>query len=514
MDISKLLGISIFIGSLALFSACSDSGSFTNGNESGENGSNESTNGSGGNENGSSGSTNGSDGAENGSSGSTNGSSGSENGSSGSTNGSNGTENGSSGENLNVTPTYMIGPSHAYRQFSDLPTLIPGDVVGVEGGATYEPVAFYDQHGTEESPITIIGVTSTGQSRPVISGGVNTVILASDHYVFQGLEVTEGSFRCIFHVAHNITIRDSVIHDCPAHGILGADEGSGSLLLEYSEIYNAGNGGYEHPIYMTTDQEQHPGSVFRMQFNYVHDAWGGNSIKSRAERNEIYYNWIEGSDIHEIELIGPDRDSVSIGESAYVENSDVVGNVFVKTNGGWVARFGGDKETGQTNGRYRFNHNTIILSPGSNNGVFRLFLGIESFEAHNNVIHKTGSGSSQVLRDVETNWVDGVRRVAGSNNFIFNGASLYDIPEEWTGNIDGSDPVMESISDNNLVPAVGSPLINTANSSPTPYPDYHFPNPEEFPRFHPPARNKLSPGTAEARVQVGDALDVGAYEAN
>ncbi len=49
-----------------------------------------------------------------------------------------------------------------------------------------------------------------------------------------------------------------------------------------------------HQIYMATDESAHPGSVFRMQFCYMHDGAGGNNVKSRSERNEIYYNWIEG----------------------------------------------------------------------------------------------------------------------------------------------------------------------------------------------------------------------------
>jgi hypothetical protein len=32
-----------------------------------------------------------------------------------------------------------------------------------------------------------------------------------------------------------------------------------------------------------------------MRFNHVHDQNGGNAVKSRAERNEIHYNWIEGA---------------------------------------------------------------------------------------------------------------------------------------------------------------------------------------------------------------------------
>lgn len=78
--------------------------------------------------------------------------------------------------------------------------------------------------------------------------------------MFEGFEVsgmgdsTTGTFRCIYHHAHDIVIRDSVIHDCPRHGILGADNDSGSLLVEYTEVRNAGSNGGNHAIYMATDE--------------------------------------------------------------------------------------------------------------------------------------------------------------------------------------------------------------------------------------------------------------------
>lgn len=408
-----------------------------------------------------------------------------------------------------LEPTYSIGPSRTYQQFSDLPTLGPGDVVAVDGGYTYQAVSF-SANGSESSPIQVIGVRSQSGDRPVISGGVNTVEFGGDHYVFDGFEVTGGSSRCVFHRADDITVRDAVIHDCPGHGVLGADEGSGSLLLEYCEVYNAGQGIYEHQIYMTTDQIAHPGSTFRMQFCYIHDANGGNSVKSRAERNEIYYNWIEGSAYHELELIGPDPGGTSIAESAYIENSDVVGNVLLKSAGGWIARFGGDG-TGQTNGRYRFSHNTVILAPESS-GVFRLFTGIASVEAHNNVFYQTGSGSAQILRDAEADWVGGVRRVAGSNNFLVSGTGFSRIPDEWINSVQDSESPFQSLGTSNLQPASGSVLIDAANSSPSSYPGYSFPSPEEAPRYHPPAGSFLTVDTAEPRVVQGSGIDIGAVE--
>src|SRR5262249_21397512 len=139
------------------------------------------------------------------------------------------------------------------------------------------------------TPITIRGVQAAG-NRPRLSGGTNTMEVAGDHYVVEGFDLTAGSFRCFYHHADDVVLRDSVVHDCPAHGILGADQDSGSLLLEYVEVHHCGAGTSQHQIYMATDEVNHPGSVFRMQFCYVHDATGGNSVKSRAERNEIYFN--------------------------------------------------------------------------------------------------------------------------------------------------------------------------------------------------------------------------------
>jgi hypothetical protein len=257
--------------------------------------------------------------------------------------------------------TYEVGPGKPYADLQAVASqLRPGDVVHVYARPTpYPGDLVLRQDGTPTAPITIVGVRANGQ-RPVLSGGINTIEFQGNHYVFAGFEITQRKLPCVFHHAHAITIRDTVVHDCPGHGILGADSDAGSLTLEYSEVYRTGSGSRRHGIYMATDETVYPGAVFRMQHCYVHDMNGGHAVKSRAERNEIYYNWIEGAYYRELELIGPDGQAPSRAR----EDSDVVGNVLVHRGTTSTVRIGGDG-TGDTSGRYRFAWNTFIHTAGA-----------------------------------------------------------------------------------------------------------------------------------------------------
>jgi hypothetical protein len=403
-----------------------------------------------------------------------------------------------------LAATYQVGPGKPYANLGAVAGLLaPGDVVEVDGDATYPGGVVFDNPGTAAQKITIKGIRINGK-RPVISGGTNTIEAAGDHYVFEGLDLTGGSFRCFYHHAHDIVLRDAVIHDCVAHGLLGADADSGSLLLEYTEVHHTGNGTQQHQIYMATDETAHPGSVFRMQHCYIHDANGGNSVKSRAERNEIYYNWVEGAQYHELELIGPDGQDPALAR----EDSDVVGNVLVKTQTTYVTRFGGDG-TGETHGRYRFVNNTVLTLPGGS-AVFRLFDGIESVEMHNNVFAVIGNGTVNLVRQVEADWSTGNALVAGSNNWVLAGAM--NIPPAWTGTISGADPGFVNLAAFDVFPSDQSPLVDMGNGQLSGPPGYVFPAPLDAPAFHPPLKSVGLPGSAEARPSI-NAIDIGAYEA-
>ncbi len=415
--------------------------------------------------------------------------------------------------------TYRVGPTQTYHTLQEVAALLnPGDSVLVDGDTTYPGGVVFTEAGTPAAPIVIKGVRINSR-RPIISGGTNTVHFESpwpcttgaDHYRFEGFEITGGSSRGIFHQADDLVIRDVLVRNCPAHGILGADQGSGSCLMEFVEVRDCGSGSSQHQVYMATDEVNRPGSIFRMQFCYLHDARGGNNVKSRAERNEIYYNWIEGGFYHELELIGPDPGGAPPGWTPRLkrEDSDIVGNVLRKHGTVYsndsnfaVIRIGGDG-TGESHGRYRFVNNTIICGTGA---VFRCFDSLESVEMHNNVLYRPNGGIN-LMRTVEANWTQDSAIVTGSNNWVYQGA--VNIPIHWSGTILGTDPGFHNYPAPDYHPDAGSPLIDAANTEPQSPEGFPFPAPLFPPVYHPPSRTV--PLMAEIRP-VDVLLDIGAYE--
>jgi hypothetical protein len=274
---------------------------------------------------------------------------------------------------------------------------------------------------------------------------------------------------------------------------------------------------------MATDEVAYPGAVFRLQYSYLNDSQfsdsvaGGNLVKSRAERNEIYYNWLENGYFHELELIGPDPDGADPNwtEGLAREDSDVVGNVVVHSAAfGSVFRFGGDA-TGQSQGRYRVVNNTIVRlnANGDTPTIFRLFDGIESLEFHNNVIWRDGGTSLTLVRAVEADWASGTARVTGSNNwvksgFAFNPTSL---PHTITGTLSGATPGFANVATLDFAPAAGSPLVNAGTATTVTPPNYNLANPLFPPTRHPPPRLPIPVGTAALRPAIAP-IDIGAFE--
>jgi len=396
--------------------------------------------------------------------------------------------------------TYAVGPGRALCDLQSVARLLqPGDVVLVDGDATYPGDLILRNDGTSEKKITIRG-RRVGGKRPILAGGRTTIEVRGNHYQIEGFEITGGAARCVFHHADDVTLADAIVHDCPRHGLLGADDDTGSLTLDYVELYGCGAGDSAHPIYMATDERAHPGAVFRMEHCYLHDQNGGNNVKSRAERNELHYNWIEGAKYHEIELIGPDG-----GEHHGREDSDVVANVIKKLRPGYVVRVGGDG-SGESNGRYRFMNNTVVIGPETR-AVFRLFNGLESIEMHNNAFFREGGGGVRILIEQDVRWAEGHPLMAGTHNWLPRGSTA--IPDQWDHTLIGVDPGF--VSERDLRPAAGSPLIDAGSDVLPSPPRCAFPSPLIEARSSPPISRVGAPLSAAPRGRVG-AIDIGAFE--
>jgi MYXO-CTERM domain-containing protein len=411
------------------------------------------------------------------------------------------------------TRTVGAGKQHATLDEAAL-AVNPGDVVEVYDDQSWPATvdgAFFKRSGTAAAKITVRGVKNAQGKRPKLSGGMGwTVIFRASHYVFEGFEVTGGQNTCIIHKGNDITIRDSVVHDCPRHGILGTDEESGSLTMQYVEVYKCGGErpgeALQHPVYIATDEDPttgYPGSVFRMEHCWVHDANNGNNVKSRAQRNEIRYNWIEGAGYYELELIGADGPPPALAR----EDSEVIGNVFVKTNTkSYAVRIGGDG-TGYTDGRYRFLNNTFILT--ADTGLIRANDGIESLEFSNNVAYRVGGPIGYILRQDDAIWSQGQPRISGANNWFPTDSE--NIPPQYTGTILGMNPGFASVNPLDVRLSASSPLIDKGTASSPPAPNAAFPNPLAGPEFVP-AQRAVPPLDAPPKRPKTGAPDIGAFE--
>ena len=229
---------------------------------------------------------------------------------------------------------------------------------------------------------------------------------------------------------------------------------------------------------------------------------GGDAVKSRAQRNEIYYNWIEGAVYHELDLIGPDP-GAGIADPGVREDSDVVGNVLRKVNTFFVARFGGDG-TGASEGRYRFAFNTVITQSGGS-AVFRLYEGLDSVEMHGNVFYGAGGAPVNLVRDVEAAWVAG-RVVGGNRNWVTTGSTS--VPPEWTGTISGSDPGFANFAALDLRPGPSAPIRDAGPASTTSPSGHPFPAPLFPPALTPPQHTAVAPGAAVAGPRTGRSTPV------
>jgi len=407
-----------------------------------------------------------------------------------------------------LAPAWLWGATHRVASSKELHAAVerlqPGDVLEVQSGEIYRGQITLQNSGTAERPIVIRGV---GERKPVLatSGGFKggaVVRIWGSHWVMENFEITgerdKATARGLYAVGDDITIRDTVVHDVAGQGIQGSDS-AGSLTLERVEVYHCGGGQFAHQIYVGTDNAKFPSAVFRMQGCYIHDGLGGNNVKSRASRTEIYGNWIEAATFHELDLIGADPKGQK-GAPDLREDADVVGNVFRKRSGsgGYFARLGTDT-TGASNGRYRFFQNTFVVDADYSGfaTVFGIKAPVQSVEVFNNVFYSPVAKLRLVYGEPVA--------TSGANNWLSRQATL--VPPSWTGLLRGEDPGFRDVAAFDFAPRTSSPLVGAGVKATTSPAGFDFPKPLATPTLQPPIRQQKAKPRGDANAPTIGALE-------
>ena len=307
------------------------------------------------------------------------------------------------------------------------------------------------------------------------------------------------TYRIIAHRNDDLTVRNCNVF-AGKMGILSADTGSGSLLVEDSEFGYIGHSAGDNGIYLTSDPSMYPNAVVRVQNCYIHETVSGHGLKSRATRTEVYYNYLYNNASHSLELIGPDpgfsedndifnnvgtwmsNDPAMASQFTFREDADVVGNVIYHTHtDADLSRVGADSTSwvwekfevtdpitrplfGTSFGRYRFVNNTFVdMSDGYGDGDahrgVKVQFGVESVEFYNNIFYSPNPGTfapvAEALGGIELQgkdgnmyynadpnaamWASGERRIGGANNWVVRGA----VDTQWPRALDRENPAPE-----------------------------------------------------------------------
>ena len=180
-----------------------------------------------------------------------------------------------------------------------------GDVVEIDAGVYNGPASTWTTNN-----LTLRGVGGRAHlvAPATISNGKGIWVtqganMAVENIEFSDAAVPDKNGAGIRAEGRDLAICGSYFHD-NENGILGADAGNGSLLIEYSEFARNGgcvNGfGCSHNMYIGHTER------FTLRYSYSHHAKIGHTVKSRALESYILYNRImdeaDGTSSYNIDL--------------------------------------------------------------------------------------------------------------------------------------------------------------------------------------------------------------------
>ncbi|HUW83252.1 MAG TPA: DNRLRE domain-containing protein, partial [Phycisphaerae bacterium] len=317
-----------------------------------------------------------------------------------------------------------VGPGQTYATVDEAVNVASnGDTIEIHS-ATYtgnECISLIDKSG-----LTLRGV---GPTRPILdAGGLSIqgkgiwVVTGSDTTVesieFRNCSVPDHNGAGIRQEGANLTIRDCYFHHNEDGILVGGGTGS-TVLIEYCEFaYNGYGGGFTHNMYI--------GNVgqFTLRHCYVHHAYQGQEVKSRALVSYIEYNRItneDGEGNYEVDL--------SNGGTTYIIGNMIHQGDYTSNSG--IITYAAEGATNPDQHLYVVN-NTIVNRKGV--GTFVYNASTTDCLLHNNIFEGTGVVLDGPGVQID-NWVTSNAYLVDRANYDFH------LTANSTGAIDqGSDP--------------------------------------------------------------------------
>jgi len=170
----------------------------------------------------------------------------------------------------------------------------PGAVVEIDAGEYVGDVALWRQSnlvirgvGGGRAHMKATGKVAKGKAIWVINGADVRI----ERIEFSGAKARDHNGAGIRAQGAGLTIIDSYFHD-NENGILAMPNPDSDIVIEGSEFRDNGEGdGKTHNIYVTRVRS------LTLRRNFIHNAFIGHNVKSRAERTYVLYNRImDGAD--------------------------------------------------------------------------------------------------------------------------------------------------------------------------------------------------------------------------
>jgi hypothetical protein len=322
----------------------------------------------------------------------------------------------------------------------------------------------------------------------------------------------ESNAACIYaEQAENLTIRNNDLHDCGNGIFIGSTPGgiSRDILIQGNYIHDNSyfGDGQHHNVYVM-------GINMTFEYNYMKlDRDYGNNIKDRSANLVVRYNWIEGGNrvIDAVNSFLTDNVTQTTGNPP---EDLVYGNVFIKLNGydnDQIIHWGGDTEYDKPQNwrkKVQIFNNTFYIKRTAQALGFWFDRPELNAKVFNNVFFAPtipyygfdlfgGNTGAQV--EYKNNWIfkgdcnnpNGVGLLYCTRVKAGNATTVV---TDGGGNIFGSDPGLTDVTNNNLVPKAGSPLIDVGATTPVQLQNSY-----------------VSHLKYESRNNIGT-IDIGAYE--